>query len=311
MIKTLTRPAMIFIPFILGVCFPQVHVLNKPPVNIIRYVLMIMVFMSCLQIRFTELKPRRDHLGLLIGNLLMGIVPYYLLLWLCPGKVDFAKAAFFTGITPTATAAPVVIAFLNGRVGFGLTGFTITNCFVSLSLLLLLPLVTGTFSASFIGHVALTLFQIIGLPFLVAVILRRFWPQLRELPKRCKNFTFSLWSFALFVIAAIARQYFIDHPDAKASEVLLVAGISLVICICNFTLGNFIARKRYKRECSQLLGQKNTTFTMYLALTYAGPLVAMGPIFYVLWHNTWNAWQMYRYDRRLLTRQLRVADWKK
>ena len=50
--------------------------------------------------------------------------------------------------------------------------------------------------------------------------------------------------------------------------------------------------------CSQLLGQKNTTFTMYLALQYAGALVAMGPIFYILWHNTWNAYQMYQYDRR-------------
>ncbi len=302
---------MIFIPFVLGVCFPQAHVLNKPPVNLVRYALMIMVFMSCLQIRFSELKLRRDHWGLLIGNLLMGIVPYFLLLWLLPGKSDFAKAAFFTGITPTATAAPVVIAFLNGRVGFGLTGFTVTNSFVSLALLLLLPLVTGTFTASFIGHVGLTLFQIIGLPFLAAMTLRYFWPGLRDLPKRSKNFTFSLWSLALFVIAAIARQYFIDHPEAKASEILLIAGTSLIICICNFTLGHLIARKRYKRECSQLLGQKNTTFTMYLALAYAGPLVAMGPIFYVLWHNTWNAWQMYRYDKRLLTRKIKVADWKK
>ena len=81
--------------------------------------------------------------------------------------------------------------------------------------------------------------------------------------------------------------------------------ISALICICNFWFGKYLAPKRYRRECSQLLGQKNTTFTMYLALHYASALVAMGPIFYIVCHNTWNAWQMYQYDRRKFLRQKR------
>jgi BASS family bile acid:Na+ symporter len=40
-----------------------------------------------------------------------------------------------------------------------------------------------------------------------------------------------------------------------------------------------------------------------LALTYATPLVALGPTIYVLWHNLWNAWQLYRHDKRALDKK--------
>ena len=59
-----------------------------------------------------------------------------------------------------------------------------------------------------------------------------------------------------------------------------------------------MGERRYRRESSQSLGQKNTTFTMFLALQFANPLVAMGPTFYVLWNNLWNAAQMLIHDRR-------------
>jgi hypothetical protein len=50
---------------------------------------------------------------------------------------------------------------------------------------------------------------------------------------------------------------------------------------------------KLSREASQSLGQKNTTFTIYLALTFANPLVALGPTCYVLWHSLWNSWQLH------------------
>ena len=37
---------------------------------------------------------------------------------------------------------------------------------------------------------------------------------------------------------------------------------------------------------------------MFLALQFVNPLAAMGPTFYVLWHNLWNAVQMLIHDRR-------------
>jgi len=107
------------------------------------------------------------------------------------------------------------------------------------------------------------------------------------------------------VLAAIARQYFIDRPETPLWIAGAIALISLILCIANFWLGKYLGPWKLSRECSQLLGQKNTTFTMYMALHYANALVAMGPIFYIVWHNLWNAWQMYQYDRHKLRRQER------
>ena len=66
----------------------------------------------------------------------------------------------------------------------------------------------------------------------------------------------------------------------------------------SFSAGALLEKKRYRRESSQSLGQKNTTLTIYLALVYAGPLAAMGVISYVLWHNSYNALQLFRVDQR-------------
>jgi hypothetical protein len=83
--------------------------------------------------------------------------------------------------------------------------------------------------------------------------------------------------------------------------------LSLVICATNFIVGYLIGRPQYGLECSQALGQKNNSFTVYLALTYANPLVALGPTIYVLWHNLWNAWQLYRHDTRALGKKTSVS----
>lgn len=308
MLKVFLRPAMIFIPFLLGVCFPQAHILNDAPFYFVKWFLCTMVFIACLQLDFKQLKPRKEHAVIVLLNIAMGIIPYFLLKILIPEQPVFAVTAFFVGITPTATAAPVVVSFLNGRTGFALTGFTITNLVIALALIFLLPLVTGKFTADYIWSAADTLIRVIGLPFLLAVVIRKIFPGAKDFPKKCKLFSFSLWSFCLFILAAIARNHFIENPEESVGKVLLIGVISLVICICNFTLGRVLSRKKFSRESSQILGQKNTTLTLYLALHFAGPLVAMGTIFYILWHNLWNAWQMYVYDKRKLEKKSRKAN---
>jgi BASS family bile acid:Na+ symporter len=73
-----------------------------------------------------------------------------------------------------------------------------------------------------------------------------------------------------------------------------IALTTAAICAASFALGRVIGGREFPREASQSLGQKNTSFTIYLALTYANPLVALGPTCYVLWHNLWNSWQLHR-----------------
>jgi BASS family bile acid:Na+ symporter len=66
----------------------------------------------------------------------------------------------------------------------------------------------------------------------------------------------------------------------------------------NFTFGAVLGGERFRQESSQSLGQKNNSFVIWVALTFINPLVAMGPTFYILYHNLYNSWQIYRFERR-------------
>ena len=290
--KTLIRPAMIFVPLTLGVFFPEADRFNF----LIRYLLMTMLFMVFLRLDLSELKVRRSHFLLLAVNLLLGIGSYFFTLYLT-GNKDLAQAAFFVGITPTATAAAVVMNFLKGNVGYVITSFVMTNVGIALLMPFLLGWICGNTSWSFMFKVAETLTFLLVIPLFSAKILRWICPQAKELPEKLATASFALWSVCLFIIAASAAQFFKQNPDLSRFLAIEIALLALVICAVNFSVGYILGEKGFKREASQSLGQKNTTLTIYLAFTYAGPLAALGVISYVLWHNSYNAVQMFLIDR--------------
>ena len=291
--KTLLRPAMIFVPLIFGLFFPKAAELSF----LIRYLLMTMLFMVFLKLNVRELKFRRSHWVLLIVNVAVGITAY-LLTKALTGNTTLAQAAFFTGITPTAAAASVVMGFLRGNVGYVITSFLVTNAGMALVMPFLLGWVCGNTSFDFMVRVANTLVFLLLIPGGAAFILRKLYPPAQQWPAKLATASFGLWTACLFIIAASAADFFRRNPGISPWILLETALISLVICAASFTIGSFLEKKRLRRESSQSLGQKNTTLTIYLALVYASPLAAMGVISYVLWHNSYNAIQLFLVDRK-------------
>jgi hypothetical protein len=164
------------------------------------------------------MKLRREHFMVAGVNMLLGIVPFFLLKYFAPSHPDLAKAAFYIGITPTAAAAPVVVSFLNGRTGFALTGFMLSYAVISAALFLFLPMVSGTLSLMFLRDIFFTLFQLVFLPYLLASAVRKIFPEAKKIPAKCKTFTFSLWSVTLFLMSATSRMHFINNPDEPLTE---------------------------------------------------------------------------------------------
>jgi BASS family bile acid:Na+ symporter len=78
----------------------------------------------------------------------------------------------------------------------------------------------------------------------------------------------------------------------------MIAFVSLVICIVNFGLGALLGGREHWQEASQALGQKNLSFVIWIALTFVNPLVAMGPMFYILYHHSYNSWLIYQFERK-------------
>ena len=262
-----------------------------------KWMLIVMLFVTFLGIRFKRMKPERAH-WLLTGANLMVALAAWGVCRLVFGDGYLAQAAFFVGIMPTATAAPVVMGLLGGSVEFMLTALLLINGIICALLPFILPAVVGRGGFEIYLNVAQNISLVMLLPLALALAARRFYPRAIAWPRKLKDVTFGIWVVILVLIAANA-SYDISSREGISERVLEQIGVmALLVCGFNFGLGYLLGGRTRAAECSQALGQKNTTLSIYLALTYASPIAALGPTFYVLWHNLWNAWQLYRVSER-------------
>jgi BASS family bile acid:Na+ symporter len=288
----LFRTAALLSAMIAGALIPGAHVLRF----LIPWLIVAMLFVVFLGTRFTGATLTRSHGWLLAANIAMGFAGFGLG-WLAGGR-DVALAGFFAGVAPTATAAVVVTGFLGGRRDYVAGAMVLTNTLISLLLPVLLPLVLGRATPRVIADVAGSVGFLVFMPMAAALVVRRVFPAARALPARLGNASFGAWILALFLITANASWFLRHESTATGAELLHIALVTVVVCALNFALGRLIGGRKFPREASQSLGQKNTNFTIYLAMTYASPLVALGPTCYVICHNLWNSWQLHRHGSR-------------
>ena len=285
------RTAAILSAIALGALVPQAHALAW----VIRWLVMAMLFLVFLQTRLSRAAVTRSHLTLLAANLALGFAGWGAG-WLLGGR-DVALALFFCGITPTAIAAPVIISFLHGQVAYVVAAFLLTNVTIAALMPLMLPLVLGRATPEAFAQVSASVGTVVFIPMAIAYAIRAVHPPAMEWPRRTRNLSFGMWVAAIFLITANASDFIRAQDTTPVPTLLTIAAASLAVCIASFGTGRLIGGRHFAREASQALGQKNTTFTIYLALAYTSPLVALGPTFYVVWHNLWNSWQLHRATR--------------
>lgn len=285
----ISRTVAILSAIVLGALVPQAHAAAW----LVRWLVIGMLFVVFLQTRLTRESLHRSHAVLLVANFAIGAAAWGAG-WLVGGR-DVALAAFFCGITPTATAAPVITSFLGGRVPYVVAAFMLSNLIVAALLPVMLPIVLGRPTPDAFAEVMRSVGGLVFAPLVVAWLVRRLHPDAARWPKRLGNVTFAAWVTAIFLITANASEFLRHQTNLSPTVLVEVAALSLLTCLASFALGRVIGGRDYAAEASQSLGQKNTTFTIYLAMTYANPLVALGPTFYVLWHNLWNSWQLHRH----------------
>jgi BASS family bile acid:Na+ symporter len=285
----LLRTLALFAAMLVGAAVPQAHA----AAGAIRWLVVGMLFLVFLQVRVTRTMLHRSHGWLLIANLGLGLAGWGAG-WLIGGR-EVALATFFAGIAPTAAAAPVVMSFLRGRVDYVVASFVLTHVAVAATMPVLLPVVLGHVTPEAFGQVLGSVSLMVFAPAGVAWLLRRLHPAAAGWPAHLRNVSFGAWVLALFLTTANASDFLRRQTDVPRHTLFTVAGAALLVCTASFALGRLIGGRDHPREASQSLGQKNTNLTIWLALAYASPLVALGPTFYVLWHNLWNSWQLHRH----------------
>ena len=292
MLSGLTRTAAIIVAFLLGALIPQAHI----AADAIQWLIMGMLFLVFLGTTWTRQSLHRSQVALLATNLFLAFAGLSLG-WLVGGR-EVGLASFFAGIAPTAAAAPVIISFLRRDVSYVTTTFLLTNVVIAALLPVILPWVLGEADASLFGRVAVSVATLIFVPMALAFLARRLHPPAAAWPARLRDVSFGAWMVTLFLVMANASHFLRTQSGVPHVVLIKIAAVTIIVCAANFALGRWIGGATYAAEASQSLGQKNTSFTLYLALTYANPLVALGPACYILWHNLWNAWQLHRTHHR-------------
>ncbi|MEE1265484.1 MAG: hypothetical protein UHH87_04275 [Akkermansia sp.] len=253
----------------------------------------LMLSITFMGIEVARLKPQRMHLWLLLGIQLIGMGFWGIARAL--GYPVLAESLFFCGIAPVAIAAPVIVNLLRGNVEFTTTALVLSQIVFGLVTPLLMPFVVqveGFCYTELAAEVAMQLGTVLGIPALVAIVLRWVHPPCKAWPARLRDVSLGIWIVNLTIIAGVGTQRVLEMDISWWHMLPMVLG-SLVVCITGFVAGYKLGGRDLKRECSQCLGQKNTILTLYIASQwYVHPLAYIGPAFYVFFHNMANALQI-------------------
>jgi len=291
LIKSYGKVISLLLVMICGAALPQFQSLSF----LVQYLLMGMLFFAFLDIDFNPKNFQKSILWVLFANLAIAFLSYWLLSFF--DKV-LALAAFITAIAPTAISSPVIISFIEGQVEYVAASVLITNICIALVVPFALPVLAQTSTPVSAWQVLQPVLITMFVPLVLARGVAHLPPSPQRMIRSGKRYSFALWLFNLFIICAKAADFMRTENSGSFGMLLKIGLVSLAICMINFALGALIGGRRYWQEGSQALGQKNNTFVIWLALTFLNPLIAMGPTFYVLYHNLYNSWQIYLFEKR-------------
>jgi BASS family bile acid:Na+ symporter len=276
---------------LVGVLVPQAHVLSF----LIQYLLMVMLFFAFLDIEFKPGTFQKSVLWVLLANVAVAFVAYVAL---APFNLTLALAAFMTAIAPTAIAAPVIISFIQREVEYVVASVMLTNIASAIIVPIVLPSLLGASVQISIWEVLQPVLVVMFVPLILSRLIAHLPSVTQNIIRKGKSFSFPSWLFNLFIISANASDFLRNGNTNSVSTLVIIALISLAICVVNFSVGAWLGGRSHWQEASQSLGQKNLSFVIWIALTFINPLVAMGPMFYILYHHLYNSWSIYQFERK-------------
>ena len=270
--------------------------------GLVPYLIMLMLGVTFLTRKLDWRHIRKLHWLLLACSLLLALMSWGILKF-CGASPELAAAGFYIAFTPTAAAAPVIIAMLDGDVEFTAFATILSNLAAAVLFPAALTALNGEFHPEIFRHAVARVTQMVLLPAVAGAMLRKWVPASVEFGKKVGKYTFYCWTASLFLLSAKAGLFLREHPQSMffiVSAAILAGGL----CAVQFYLGGLLGRRfGKKREGSQSLGQKNTSLTIYLAMNYTSPAAALGPVFYIFFHNLWNACQLQKHAKQLAQKQ--------
>jgi BASS family bile acid:Na+ symporter len=290
-LETQGKGLALLLAMMLGALLPHAHIFSF----LVQFLLMSMLFFAFLDIEFKPQRFQKSVIWILLAN---AAVAFSVYLVLAPFDLMLALSAFMTAIAPTAIAAPVIIGFIHREVEYVVASVLLTNIASAVIVPLALPSLLRAQVQISIWEVLQPVLVVMFVPLILARLISRLPSNAQTIVRRGKSLSFPVWLVNLFIISANASNFLRNENSNSAFTLVIIALISLVLCIINFGLGALLGGRRHWQEASQSLGQKNLSFVIWIALTFINPLVAMGPMFYIVYHHLYNSWSIYRFEKR-------------
>jgi BASS family bile acid:Na+ symporter len=137
-------------------------------------------------------------------------------------------------------------------------------------------------------------FPVLILPGLLAWLIRYNTHKLQRVLMRWSPNSFYIWGVGL-TLAMILSTRALLLSGLGVGAVAGIVGVSLVACFLQFFLGRRMGRNKVDSlTAGQALGQKNTSFLIWLGYNYMTPVTSVAGGLYAVWQNIFNSWELYQ-----------------
>ena len=260
------------------------------------------LFSTYCRIDFHQMRPHRWHVGVLLAQVVLVALNVWMIFRVeaDPEQKLLWESVLTCIIGPAATAAPVVTAKIGGNINT-MTAYVVISAFASaLMIPAAFPLLERGVSAGFwemffiiLQKLAMVLVAPLVLGWCVQHYAKRLCAWIVSIP----DLSFYLWAAQLAVTSGVTVRNIV-HSDAALRTLLMIAVLSLILCLALFLIGRWIgSRLGDEINGGQASFQKNTALSIWVAYVYLNPVASVGAGCYVLWQNIINSLELWQYRR--------------
>ncbi|MEL7021285.1 MAG: hypothetical protein AAGK47_06750 [Bacteroidota bacterium] len=281
----------IFIAIVLGILLPYGHEYTW----VFRPNLMVMLFFSFLGVQFSRHMIRPNHFAILACNISLPLLLYFVVDWV---DHNAALAVFAVSAAPTAAAAPVLADFFKRDISYVTASVLLTSPVIAFVLPLLLSLLIAIEGDASLLDILYAILSLIFIPLFISALTKYALPSLADRLLKFKKVGFALFLANIYIASANARHFLESNGEGNWRAVGIIAVAVGSVCLLQFGIGGWLGRPQYRIESGLALGRKNTMFALWVCLTFISPLVALGPMFYIIFQNLYNTAQLLQEERR-------------
>ena len=264
--------------------------------------LFLMLFVTFCKARFHRLRPKPWHLVVAAMQVAMAVV-FTLIIALSRPNGDALialEACLAIAVCPCAAAAVVVAQKLGGDVEETTAYTLLSNVIAAAVIPATFPFVecgTGVSFAAAATAIMTHSVAVLVVPMALAYVVKRWLRPLHRAVVGVKDLSYYIWAVLLALVVVVTVGGIIGS-NVSLALLLTIAVSALTLCLIQFAAGRHTGR-RYSRtaECGQSLGQKNSSFAIWIAATFLSPLAALGPGCYMVWQNIVNSAEIWHHHR--------------